>query len=85
MSLRIATSSSAVSTVTPSDVLSFVSRTPFPPNCNVPPRSVTPGGTVIIGEPVIVPCTSITSAPELIAAASSAAVVTIDALIHDSS
>lgn len=80
MSLRMAGSSSVVRTVAPSKVLSFVSRTPFAPNSKVPARSVTPGGRVIIGDPLIVPCTSMTSAPELIAPASSAGAVTTVAL-----
>jgi hypothetical protein len=42
------------------------------PNSKVAARRVTPGGRVIIGDPLVVPCTSLTSAPELIAPASSA-------------
>jgi hypothetical protein len=46
------------------------------PNLNVPPRSRTPGRSVIIGIPLMVPLTSISVACDCSAAIKSAALVT---------
>src|SRR3981081_4265436 len=73
--LSTATSCGGVMIVTPLSSLSWVSRTPLPPNRSVPPLRRTPGRSVIIGIPVRVPCTSISLTSDSSASINSAALV----------